>query len=112
MPNLWRIVINCMEIWLAVTEGDMIRVDKFTYLYHLKESKKYGYYELVPWVKSIGTTSLCPGSGWLGSSSICPRPSDTGNLGSFLCLGTIGRLLPMNSGVTFLGCFVVGEPRV
>ena len=51
MPNLWRIVINCMEIWLAVTEGDMIRVDKFTYLYHLKESKEYGYYELVPWVR-------------------------------------------------------------
>ena len=29
----------------------MIRVDEFTYLYHLKESKEYGYYELVPWVK-------------------------------------------------------------
>ena len=40
-----------MEIWLAVIEGDMIRVDKFTYLYCLKESKEYGYYELVPWVR-------------------------------------------------------------
>ena len=29
----------------------MIRVDKFTYLYRLKESKEYGYYELVPWVR-------------------------------------------------------------
>ena len=29
IPNLWRIVISCMEIWLAVIEGDMIRVDKF-----------------------------------------------------------------------------------
>ena len=42
MPNLWRIVINSMKIWLATTEGDMIKVDKFTYLYHLKESKGYG----------------------------------------------------------------------
>ena len=48
MPNSWRIVISCMEIWLAVTEGDMIRVDKFTYLYCLKESKEDRYYKLVP----------------------------------------------------------------
>ena len=48
MPNLWRIVISYMEIWLAVTEGDMIRVDGLTYLYHLKESEEYGYYKLVP----------------------------------------------------------------
>ena len=47
-PNSWRIVISCMEIWLASTEGDMIRVDEFANLYHLKESKEYGYYELVP----------------------------------------------------------------
>ena len=48
MPNSWRIVISCMEIWMVVTKGDMIRVDEFTYLYHLKESKEYRYYELVP----------------------------------------------------------------
>ena len=48
MPNLWRIVISYMEIWLAVTEGDMIRVDGLTYLYHLKESEEYGYYKLMP----------------------------------------------------------------
>ena len=48
MPNSWRIVVSCMEIWLAITEGDMIRVDEFTYLYHLKESKEYEYYKLVP----------------------------------------------------------------
>ena len=51
IPNLWRIVISCMEIWLAIIEGDMIRVDRFTYLYCLKESKEYGYYKLVPWVR-------------------------------------------------------------
>ena len=50
MPNSWRIVISCMEIWLAANEGDMIKVDEFIHLYRLKESKEYGYYELVPWV--------------------------------------------------------------
>ena len=34
-----RIVINCMEMWLIVNDGDMIRLDKFVHLYHLKESK-------------------------------------------------------------------------
>ena len=48
MPNSWRIVINCMHIWLA-SNGDMIRLGELTYLYHLKESKECGYYELVPW---------------------------------------------------------------
>ena len=58
----------------------------------------------------MGTTSVCPRLGRLGLSPICPRPSDTRNPGSFLSLGTTGRLLPMNSGATFLGCFVVREP--
>jgi len=62
MPNSWRIVINCMEIWLAVIEGDMIRVDEFMYLYHLKESKEYGYYELVPWVKKARIVTDLPSS--------------------------------------------------
>ena len=49
MPNSWRIVVSCMEIWLATTKGDMIRVDELVYLYRLKESKEHRYYELVPW---------------------------------------------------------------
>ena len=47
MPNSWRIVISCIEIWMVVIEGDMIRLDEFVHLYCLKESKEYGYYELV-----------------------------------------------------------------
>ena len=38
MPNSWRIVVNCMEIWLATNE-DMIKVGELIHLYHLKESK-------------------------------------------------------------------------
>ena len=48
MSNSWRIVIICMEIWMIITEGDMIRLDELMYLYHLKESKEFGYYKLVP----------------------------------------------------------------
>ena len=48
MPNLWRIVVSCMGIWLAATDGDMLRVDELVYLCRLKASKEYGYYELVP----------------------------------------------------------------
>ena len=48
MPNLWRIVVSCMGIWLASTDKDMIRVDELVYLYRLKESKEHGYYELLP----------------------------------------------------------------
>ena len=49
MPNSWRIVISCLEIWLVSTEGDMIMVDEFKYLYRLKEFKEYRYYKLMPW---------------------------------------------------------------
>ena len=50
MPNSWRIVVNCMEIWLTANE-DMIKVGELVHLYHLKETKEYGYYELVPWAR-------------------------------------------------------------
>ena len=49
MPNSWRIVVSCMEIWLTATDKDMIKVDELLYLYCLKLSKEHGYYELVPW---------------------------------------------------------------
>ena len=51
MPNSWRIVVDCMEIWLVANE-DMIKVGEVVHLYHLKESKEYGYYELVLWARS------------------------------------------------------------
>ena len=48
MPNLWRIVVSFMGIWLATMDGDMLKIDEFVYLYRLKASKEHGYYELVP----------------------------------------------------------------
>ena len=50
MPNSWRIVVNCMEIWLAVNRN-MIKIGEPVHLYHLKGLKEYGYYELVPWAR-------------------------------------------------------------
>lgn len=51
MLNSWRIVINCMEIWMIVTKGDMIKLDEFIHLYRLTKLKEFGYYKLVPWVR-------------------------------------------------------------
>ena len=49
MPNSWRIIISCMVIWMTIADGDMIMLNEFIHLYHLKESKEFGYYEFVPW---------------------------------------------------------------
>ena len=49
MPNSWKIVVSYMGIWLVAMDGDMLRIDELVYLYRLKASKEYGYYELVPW---------------------------------------------------------------
>ena len=61
MPNSWRIVVNCMQIWL-VTNGDMINVGELTYLYRLKESKEYGYFELVLWERRTRIVKGLPSS--------------------------------------------------
>ena len=61
MPNSWRIVVNCMEIWLAANE-DMIKVDELVHLYRLKELKEYGYYELIPWARRARIVRGLPSS--------------------------------------------------
>ena len=62
MPNLWRIVVSYIEIWLAATKGDMIKVDELVYLYRLKESKEHGYYKLVPWERRTRIVRNLPSS--------------------------------------------------
>ena len=61
MPNSWRIVVKCMEIWLAANK-DMIKVGELVHLYHLKESKEYAYYELVPWARRARIVRSLPSS--------------------------------------------------
>ena len=50
-----------MEVWLAAVE-DMIKVGEFIHMYHLKESKEYGYYELVPWERKTRIIKGLPSS--------------------------------------------------
>ena len=61
MPNSWRIVVNCMEIWLAANK-DMIKVSELVHLYRLKESKENGYYELVHWARRARIVRGLPSS--------------------------------------------------
>ena len=61
MPNSWRTMVNCIEIWLAANE-DMIKAGELVHLYRLKESKEYGYYELVPWVRRARIVKGLPSS--------------------------------------------------
>ena len=48
MLNSWKTVISCMVIWTTIVDGDMITLNELIHLYSLKESKEFGYYELVP----------------------------------------------------------------
>ena len=93
-------MVSCIEIWLAATDRDMIMVDELVYLYRLKESKEYGYYELVPWVKEARIVEAYP------------RRSDTRSPDSFLSPRMYGRPPLVKFGETSLGCSVDGEPRV
>ena len=50
-PNAWRMVVSCMAIWFIVHDGEMITLNEFLFLYKLKPSTQYGYFELFPWDK-------------------------------------------------------------
>ena len=41
---------------------DMIKVGELVHMYHLKESKEYGYYELVPWERKTRIIKGLPSS--------------------------------------------------
>ena len=85
---------------MVVTEGDMIRVDEFIHLYRLKKSKEYEYYELMPWVRKERIITDLPSSFRYWKSRL------------FFVSRMDRKLFLMNFGVKFLGCFIVGEPRV
>ena len=42
--------------------GDMIKVGELVHMYRLKESKEYGYYELVPWGRKTRIVKGLPSS--------------------------------------------------
>ena len=51
VPNARRTIIGCMSIWVSVHDGVMITLNEFLYLYRLKTSTHYRYFELLPWNK-------------------------------------------------------------
>ena len=61
IPYSGRIVVNCMEVWLAAVR-DMIKMGELVHMYRLKESKEYGYYELVPWERKTRIVKGLPSS--------------------------------------------------
>ena len=50
-PNAWRTIISCMSIWMSACDGEMITLNEFLFLYCLKASTHYGYFELLPWTR-------------------------------------------------------------
>ena len=49
IPNAWRTIISCMSIRVFACDGEMISLNEFLFLYRLKASTHYGYFELLPW---------------------------------------------------------------
>lgn len=43
VPNLWRIVVCCMVIWMFANDRDIIRINEFLHFYRLRKSKDPSY---------------------------------------------------------------------
>ena len=48
-------------------KGDMITLNEFLYLYHLKPSTHYGYFELFPWDRKSRVVTGFPSSFHIGN---------------------------------------------
>ena len=64
IPNAWRMIISCMSIWMSACDGEMITLNEFLFLYHLKTSTHYGYFELLPWDRKSRIVRGFPSSFW------------------------------------------------
>ena len=55
-----------MLIQVSIHDGDMITLNEFLYLYCLKASTHYGYFELLPWNRESRIVCSFPTSfhGW------------------------------------------------
>lgn len=84
----------------------MIRADEFTYLYRLKESKKYGFYKLVPWVREARIIKGLPSSFCYWKSHFFFVSGDEWETPSDEVWGNVPRLLHQwrspSLGVSFL----------
>ena len=62
VPNAWRMVISCMANWVFTCDREMITVNDFLFLYHLKASTHYGYFKLLPWDRKFRIVRGFPSS--------------------------------------------------
>ena len=51
VPNAWRTIISCISICMSACDKEMLTLNEFLFLYRLKASTYYGYFELLPWDK-------------------------------------------------------------
>ena len=51
-----------MVIWTTIADKDMITLNELVHLYCLKESREFGYYELVPWDRKSRLVADLPSS--------------------------------------------------
>ena len=65
-PNAWWMVMTVMSFWMFVLKGSMVSLNDFLYLYYLKPSTHYGYFEFYPWDRSSKVVCGLPSSfrGW------------------------------------------------
>ena len=62
VPNAWKTIISCMSIWVSAYDGEMITSNEFLFLYRLKASTHYGYFELLPWDRESRVVKGFPSS--------------------------------------------------
>ena len=96
VSNAWRTIIGCMPIWVFVHDGDMITLNEFLYLYRLKPSTHYGYFE------HLGIRSL---ESFV--ASLLPFVIGSHDISSFLDLD--GKPYLTTCGVRSRGCYRNGE---
>ena len=86
---------NCGKLYgnMVGANEDMIIVGELVHLYRLKESKKYGYYELVPWARRARIVRGLPSSFRIWKSPFFFVPGDDFETHASEAWGDIPRLL-------------------
>ena len=103
-------MVSYIGIWLAATDGDMIRVDELVYLYRLKVSKEHGYYELLPWERRTRIVWNLPSSFRYWKSRFFFVSGDDWETSSSEVWGDLPRLLRwwsipnLGASLFFLAC--------
>ena len=97
VPNAWRTIVSCMSIWKSIREENMIKLNKFLFLYHLKP------------LTTMGIFSFIRGIGNLELFVVILLPLVTGSQGTSLSMEKIKKLLLMKFRARCPYCCVSGR---